>query len=375
MPTGLDFSQALAAANATPSSTIVQPSGTDNSSSAASSANDVKPATSWRVDRSAANVDSGDEEFGFTDFLDILNPLQHIPIIGTVYRELTGDQIKPVSRVAGDLLYGALTGNILVSGVLSVASAAVEQQTGGEPLVQVADALFGTSSDESADDKGNVAVAATVPESTPLTAGVTPVQVAAVAAASSSSVAGTTTAPALTPAPTSAPSSVNATQAAGAASTKQPFGGVMDMAAANRNQQIMASQIVTTGNTPVTRIGNTIYTSPALNNAARMAALRANAMPPVAKTPDTQASNTTVTNTASTATPETSPSVPQMSLPSSAPTDGQALGQLMHEQAQASREGNALPPDLVRDMMTMALDKYKTASGLGSGAMSTSAAN
>ncbi|MDP6473864.1 MAG: hypothetical protein QF894_03030 [Alphaproteobacteria bacterium] len=35
----------------------------------------------------------GADGFGFDDFLDLINPLQHIPIISTIYREITGDTI------------------------------------------------------------------------------------------------------------------------------------------------------------------------------------------------------------------------------------------------------------------------------------------
>ena len=41
----------------------------------------------------------GDDGFTFLDFLDIINPLQHIPIIGTLYRQMTGDTLDPGSRV------------------------------------------------------------------------------------------------------------------------------------------------------------------------------------------------------------------------------------------------------------------------------------
>ncbi|MGQ3031076.1 MAG: hypothetical protein ACT60Q_22290, partial [Ferrovibrionaceae bacterium] len=33
----------------------------------------------------------GDEGFSFKTVLDTINPLQHIPIVSTIYRELTGD--------------------------------------------------------------------------------------------------------------------------------------------------------------------------------------------------------------------------------------------------------------------------------------------
>ncbi len=35
--------------------------------------------------------DTGTVEMSFWDFVDIVNPLQHVPVINTIYRELTGD--------------------------------------------------------------------------------------------------------------------------------------------------------------------------------------------------------------------------------------------------------------------------------------------
>ncbi len=44
---------------------------------------------------------------GFTasDAIDIVNPLQHLPIIGPLYREFTDDSLDPFSRIAGNTLF------------------------------------------------------------------------------------------------------------------------------------------------------------------------------------------------------------------------------------------------------------------------------
>jgi hypothetical protein len=42
----------------------------------------------------------GEDGFGFDDFLDIINPLQHLPPISLVYRELTGDEISAMAPPA-----------------------------------------------------------------------------------------------------------------------------------------------------------------------------------------------------------------------------------------------------------------------------------
>lgn len=66
-----------------------------------------------------------EDKFTFWDFLDIINPLQHIPVIATIYRAMTGDEIKPASRVLGDGLYGGPVG--MAAGLVS---AMVEETTG-----------------------------------------------------------------------------------------------------------------------------------------------------------------------------------------------------------------------------------------------------
>lgn len=52
----------------------------------------------------------GGDGFTFSDLLDIINPLQHIPVISTIYRKLTGDTIDPASRVLGGALFGGPIG-------------------------------------------------------------------------------------------------------------------------------------------------------------------------------------------------------------------------------------------------------------------------
>ena len=68
---------------------------------------------------------SSDWDFSFHNLLDIINPLEHLPIIGTLYRAITHTHIGVPERIAGDALYGGLWG--AVSGV---ADAAFEAVTG-----------------------------------------------------------------------------------------------------------------------------------------------------------------------------------------------------------------------------------------------------
>jgi hypothetical protein len=67
------------------------------------------------------------EEFTFSDFLSVINPLQHIPVVSSLYRWATGDTIKPVARVVGGALYGGPIGL-----VTAVFNAVVEQVKGAD---------------------------------------------------------------------------------------------------------------------------------------------------------------------------------------------------------------------------------------------------
>lgn len=52
----------------------------------------------------------GADGFTFGDLVDLVNPLQHIPVLGSYYRKWTGDGIAPAIRVAGGALFGGPLG-------------------------------------------------------------------------------------------------------------------------------------------------------------------------------------------------------------------------------------------------------------------------
>lgn len=70
---------------------------------------------------------AGESGLGFLDMLDIINPLQHLPVIGTIYRALTGDTISDAARMAGGALYGGPLGVIT-----ALANVVVEAETGSD---------------------------------------------------------------------------------------------------------------------------------------------------------------------------------------------------------------------------------------------------
>jgi len=88
---------------------------------------------------------AADGESFFDHILDVVNPLQHLPVIGTIYRAITGEHLDPVEKIAGDTLYGGLWG-----AVSSIADVAFESIT-GKSFEDTALALF------KSDDKIKVA--------------------------------------------------------------------------------------------------------------------------------------------------------------------------------------------------------------------------
>ena len=77
----------------------------------------------------------------FHDLLDAINPLQHIPVVSWLYRQISGDQISAQARIAGDAIYGGIAG--LVSGMFN---ALVEKDTGKDVAGNIVAFITGKSS-------------------------------------------------------------------------------------------------------------------------------------------------------------------------------------------------------------------------------------
>lgn len=86
----------------------------------------------------------GEDGFTFGDLVDLVNPLQHIPIVSTVYRAITGDEISPAARMAGGAALGGIVG-LVASGI----NAAIEAGT-GKDIGEHALAMFSGGSEETA---------------------------------------------------------------------------------------------------------------------------------------------------------------------------------------------------------------------------------
>ena len=101
----------------------------------------------------------GDDAFTFDDVIDLINALQHPPVLSSIYRSVTGDEISNGVQIAGGGLFG---------GPIGVFSAAVnvmfEEATDGDVIDQVAN-LFDGDGDDGGDGAPAVfAMAAGSPE-------------------------------------------------------------------------------------------------------------------------------------------------------------------------------------------------------------------
>lgn len=87
---------------------------------------------------SADEVATREADFSFGDFLDMVNPLHHLPVVGTIYRQLTGDTITGPSRIVGGLIFGGPLGM-----ASSIGNAMLEEATGRDLADTVVAAVFG----------------------------------------------------------------------------------------------------------------------------------------------------------------------------------------------------------------------------------------
>lgn len=69
--------------------------------------NAAKTALSYRMENAASRQA---EPFGFYDLLDMVNPLQHIPLVNVAYRKITGDEIRGAPQIIGGAIFGGALG-------------------------------------------------------------------------------------------------------------------------------------------------------------------------------------------------------------------------------------------------------------------------
>jgi hypothetical protein len=78
--------------------------------------------------------------FSFHELLSAMNPLQYLPVVGTIYRAVTGDVIPEALRDGGSMLVSGLLGGPI--GLITyIATAIAEKITGIDPEKIVASVL------------------------------------------------------------------------------------------------------------------------------------------------------------------------------------------------------------------------------------------
>lgn len=336
-----------------------------------SSTQSIDPRRYTKFDRTASQVADA-PDFSFGDFLDLVNPLQHIPVVSALYRSATGDNINPVSRVAGDILYGGALGAIsaVVGGVTAISDAVTESKTGHDTKGAVLASLFGdddktttqvAASDSTNANDANALAALSAPQLTSQSVPKTADQTLLASAASGSTPAVSAAVEAVTPAPlASADSTAPTLQGKAFPLTKQAFGGVMAPVndIENQNRIIALSQ-----GSHAMRLGNTIYTSRFMNGPHPL---------PVANPP--AATSTTSTDTAAATTTAEATSTTAMTAPSASATTSALMAgaSMAGNGANTSGQRNPLPQNLIDDMVMMkAIGQYK---GVASGQSSLGSA-
>ena len=84
-----------------------------------------------------------DEGFSFDDLIDIVNPLQHISVVSTLYRAITGDTIKTFPKIAGDTLYGGIEG--FASSMADLIFTKITGKSFGDTALAMAEDVFSPS--------------------------------------------------------------------------------------------------------------------------------------------------------------------------------------------------------------------------------------
>ena len=84
------------------------------------------------VAQPAATSPHAGQHLSFGDVLSVLNPLQYVPVVGTIYRAITGDTIPEPIRQFGSIIVSGLMGGP-VGIAISVLTTAAEEVTGIDP--------------------------------------------------------------------------------------------------------------------------------------------------------------------------------------------------------------------------------------------------
>ena len=102
-----------------------------------------------------------DDEFEFGDVVDIVNPLQHLPVIGTIYRNMTGDKMKGFADIIGGAIFGGPIG-----AVASTVNVIVKDRT-GKDIAENAMSIMGFGGSQHEAPKPDITYASNTPAPSP----------------------------------------------------------------------------------------------------------------------------------------------------------------------------------------------------------------
>jgi len=74
----------------------------------------------------------GEDGFTFDDLVDLMNPLHHIPLVGSLYRTLTGDQIAAGPRIMGGALFAGGPVGAMAAAAGNAVNAGIAHETGND---------------------------------------------------------------------------------------------------------------------------------------------------------------------------------------------------------------------------------------------------
>ena len=85
----------------------------------------------------AKSADKEDESFGFSDIIDMVNPLQHIPVVSNLYQSITGDTIGALAQIVGGGIFGGPIGIVASAGMVAYQAAQKDNSTSNPAMTDV----------------------------------------------------------------------------------------------------------------------------------------------------------------------------------------------------------------------------------------------
>lgn len=78
----------------------------------------------------AGKTPGKDKSFGLSDIIDIVNPLQHIPVVSNLYQSATGDTMGSIAQIVGGAMFGGPIGALVSAGMVVFDAATESEKTG-----------------------------------------------------------------------------------------------------------------------------------------------------------------------------------------------------------------------------------------------------